>query len=167
MDFLPQDAASGNRYSAQNTVFGFKILHQLRQDQMMVRKLKLKYISLTSPVVYFTIKLFLNLLFRWWSGKSRQQIQVPVLEREVLEHYYSAHPGGISEKMICAGFAASGGKDVGQVRGSRDFAKEDRKLLSAGDSPQTRRIHPQSHRRACPQHHTTPLFKSQTEAGIS
>ncbi|KAI4586424.1 hypothetical protein MJG53_004211 [Ovis ammon polii x Ovis aries] len=44
-----------------------------------------------------------------------QQIQVPVLEREVCEHtYYSAHPGGISEKMICAGFAASGGKDVGQ-----------------------------------------------------
>ncbi|KAM7244069.1 hypothetical protein CapIbe_004677 [Capra ibex] len=44
-----------------------------------------------------------------------QQIQVPVLEREVCERtYYSAHPGGISEKMICAGFAASGGKDVGQ-----------------------------------------------------
>ncbi|XP_043738407.1 ovochymase-1-like [Cervus elaphus] len=44
-----------------------------------------------------------------------QQIQVPVLEREVCERtYYSAHLGGISEKMICAGFAASGGKDVGQ-----------------------------------------------------
>uniref|UniRef100_A0A452F1Y9 Ovochymase 1 n=1 Tax=Capra hircus TaxID=9925 RepID=A0A452F1Y9_CAPHI len=44
-----------------------------------------------------------------------QQIQVPVLEREVCERtYYSAHPGGISEKMICAGFAASGGKDVGR-----------------------------------------------------
>ncbi|XP_020947785.1 ovochymase-1 [Sus scrofa] len=44
-----------------------------------------------------------------------QQIQVPVLEREFCERtYYSAHPGGISEKMICAGFAASGGKDIGQ-----------------------------------------------------
>ncbi|TEA33758.1 hypothetical protein DBR06_SOUSAS12810121, partial [Sousa chinensis] len=44
-----------------------------------------------------------------------QQIQVLVVEREVCERtYYSAHPGGITEKMICAGFAASGGKDVGQ-----------------------------------------------------
>ncbi|XP_059791537.1 ovochymase-1 isoform X4 [Balaenoptera ricei] len=44
-----------------------------------------------------------------------QQIQVSVLEREVCERtYYSAHPGGITEKMICAGFAASGRKDVGQ-----------------------------------------------------
>ncbi|KAB0387374.1 hypothetical protein FD755_002330, partial [Muntiacus reevesi] len=44
-----------------------------------------------------------------------QQIQVSMLEREVCEcTYYSAHPGGISEKMICADFPASGGKDVGQ-----------------------------------------------------
>ncbi|XP_057560100.1 ovochymase-1 [Hippopotamus amphibius kiboko] len=44
-----------------------------------------------------------------------QQIQVHVLEREVCERaYYSAHPGGITEKMICAGSAASGGSDVGQ-----------------------------------------------------
>ncbi|KAB0347206.1 hypothetical protein FD754_012063, partial [Muntiacus muntjak] len=44
-----------------------------------------------------------------------QQIQVSMLEREVCERtYYSAHPGGISEKMICADFTASGGKDVGQ-----------------------------------------------------
>uniref|UniRef100_A0A2R8ZVZ5 Ovochymase 1 n=1 Tax=Pan paniscus TaxID=9597 RepID=A0A2R8ZVZ5_PANPA len=44
-----------------------------------------------------------------------QQIQVHVLEREVCEHtYYSAHPGGITEKMICAGFAASGEKDFCQ-----------------------------------------------------
>ncbi|XP_065744263.1 ovochymase-1 [Phocoena phocoena] len=44
-----------------------------------------------------------------------QQIQVLVVEREVCERtYYSAHPGGITEKMICAGSAASGGKDVGQ-----------------------------------------------------
>uniref|UniRef100_A0A9L0JJV5 Ovochymase 1 n=1 Tax=Equus asinus TaxID=9793 RepID=A0A9L0JJV5_EQUAS len=44
-----------------------------------------------------------------------QQIQVPVLERQVCERtYYSAHPGGITEKMICAGFAASGGKDFCQ-----------------------------------------------------
>ncbi|XP_065787000.1 ovochymase-1 [Muntiacus reevesi] len=44
-----------------------------------------------------------------------QQIQVSMLEREVCERtYYSAHPGGISEKMICADFPASGGKDVGQ-----------------------------------------------------
>uniref|UniRef100_A0A8C3WS52 Ovochymase 1 n=1 Tax=Catagonus wagneri TaxID=51154 RepID=A0A8C3WS52_9CETA len=48
-------------------------------------------------------------------ARRLQQIQVPVLEREVCErNYYSAHPGGISEKMICAGSAASGGKDIGQ-----------------------------------------------------
>uniref|UniRef100_A0A2K6H005 Ovochymase 1 n=1 Tax=Propithecus coquereli TaxID=379532 RepID=A0A2K6H005_PROCO len=44
-----------------------------------------------------------------------QQIQVSVLEREVCEHtYYSEHPGGITEKMMCAGFAASEGKDFCQ-----------------------------------------------------
>ncbi|KAM5251206.1 ovochymase-1, partial [Hipposideros larvatus] len=44
-----------------------------------------------------------------------QQIRVPVLEREMCEHtYYPAHPGGITEKMICAGFAATGGKDFHQ-----------------------------------------------------
>ncbi|XP_032973550.1 ovochymase-1 [Rhinolophus ferrumequinum] len=43
-------------------------------------------------------------------ARRLQQIQVPVLERETCEHtYYSAHPGGITEKMICAGFAVTGG----------------------------------------------------------
>ncbi|XP_042637226.1 ovochymase-1 [Orycteropus afer afer] len=40
-----------------------------------------------------------------------QQMQVPVLEREVCESTCCpAHPGGITAKMICAGFASSGGK---------------------------------------------------------
>ncbi|KAM7116516.1 LOW QUALITY PROTEIN: ovochymase-1 [Molossus nigricans] len=40
---------------------------------------------------------------------GRQQIQVPVLAREIWGHTYcSAHPGGITEKMVCAGFAAAG-----------------------------------------------------------
>uniref|UniRef100_A0A2K6U3B5 Ovochymase 1 n=1 Tax=Saimiri boliviensis boliviensis TaxID=39432 RepID=A0A2K6U3B5_SAIBB len=44
-----------------------------------------------------------------------QQIRVHVLERKVCEYtYYSAHPGGITEKMICAGFATSGEKDFCQ-----------------------------------------------------
>ncbi|XP_058432346.1 ovochymase-1 [Marmota monax] len=44
-----------------------------------------------------------------------QQIQVPVLERAVCEHvYYSAHPGGITDRMICAGSAVSGRKDFCQ-----------------------------------------------------
>ncbi|KAM9673375.1 LOW QUALITY PROTEIN: ovochymase-1 [Trichechus inunguis] len=45
---------------------------------------------------------------------SRLQQMVPMLEREVCERtYYPAHPGG-TEKMICAGFAASGGNDFCQ-----------------------------------------------------
>uniref|UniRef100_A0A2K5D864 Ovochymase 1 n=1 Tax=Aotus nancymaae TaxID=37293 RepID=A0A2K5D864_AOTNA len=44
-----------------------------------------------------------------------QQIRVHVLESKVCEYtYYSAHPGGITEKMICAGFATSGEKDFCQ-----------------------------------------------------
>uniref|UniRef100_A0A8C0PX82 Ovochymase 1 n=2 Tax=Canis lupus familiaris TaxID=9615 RepID=A0A8C0PX82_CANLF len=43
-----------------------------------------------------------------------QQIQVPILEGEVSEHTYSSHPGGLTEKMMCAGFAVSGGKDFCQ-----------------------------------------------------
>ncbi|XP_023370479.1 ovochymase-1 [Otolemur garnettii] len=44
-----------------------------------------------------------------------QQIQVSVLEREACEHtYYSAHSGGITANMICAGSAASAGKDFCQ-----------------------------------------------------
>ncbi|XP_077871099.1 ovochymase-1 [Ictidomys tridecemlineatus] len=44
-----------------------------------------------------------------------QQIQVPVLERAVCERvYYSAHPGGITDRMICAGSAVSGRKDFCQ-----------------------------------------------------
>uniref|UniRef100_A0A8C8RV17 Ovochymase-1 n=1 Tax=Pelusios castaneus TaxID=367368 RepID=A0A8C8RV17_9SAUR len=41
-----------------------------------------------------------------------QQTQVPVLENEVCEeNYYFNHPGGITARMICAGFAVSGGQD--------------------------------------------------------
>ncbi|KAL0612114.1 Ovochymase-1 [Plecturocebus cupreus] len=44
-----------------------------------------------------------------------QQIRVHMLESKVCEYaYYSAHPGGITEKMSCAGFAASGEKDFCQ-----------------------------------------------------
>ncbi|MBZ3874071.1 Ovochymase-1 [Sciurus carolinensis] len=44
-----------------------------------------------------------------------QQIQVTVLERAVCEGtYYSAHPGGITDRMICAGSAVSGRKDFCQ-----------------------------------------------------
>uniref|UniRef100_A0ABI7YYK4 Ovochymase 1 n=1 Tax=Felis catus TaxID=9685 RepID=A0ABI7YYK4_FELCA len=47
-------------------------------------------------------------------ARRLQQIQVLVLEREVCEHAYHSHPGGITERMICAGFATSGGKDFCQ-----------------------------------------------------
>uniref|UniRef100_A0A2K5QIG9 Ovochymase 1 n=1 Tax=Cebus imitator TaxID=2715852 RepID=A0A2K5QIG9_CEBIM len=44
-----------------------------------------------------------------------QQIRVHVLESKLCEYtYYSAHPGGITENMICAGFATSGEKDFCQ-----------------------------------------------------
>nr|KAF6496865.1 ovochymase 1 [Rousettus aegyptiacus] len=44
-------------------------------------------------------------------------LQQSMLEREMCEHtYYSGHPGGITEKMICSGFAATGGKKFCQVR---------------------------------------------------
>ncbi|KAM9230264.1 LOW QUALITY PROTEIN: ovochymase-1 [Dugong dugon] len=52
---------------------------------------------------------------------SHLQQMVPVLEREVCERtYYPAHPGGI-EKMICAGFAASGGNDFCQGDSTEPF----------------------------------------------
>ncbi|KAH1186769.1 hypothetical protein KIL84_019518 [Mauremys mutica] len=41
-----------------------------------------------------------------------QQTQVPILESEVCEkNYYFNHPGGITARMLCAGFASSGGQD--------------------------------------------------------
>ncbi|XP_075796837.1 ovochymase-1 isoform X2 [Pelodiscus sinensis] len=41
-----------------------------------------------------------------------QQTQVPILESEVCErNYYFHHPGGITARMLCAGFASSGGQD--------------------------------------------------------
>ncbi|CAK7299145.1 OVCH1 [Vulpes lagopus] len=49
-------------------------------------------------------------------ARHLEQIQVPILEGEVSEHTYSSHPGGLTEKMMCAGFAASGGKDFCQHR---------------------------------------------------
>ncbi|XP_047723240.1 ovochymase-1 [Prionailurus viverrinus] len=47
-------------------------------------------------------------------ARRLQQIQVLVLQREVCEHAYRSHPGGITERMICAGFATSAGKDFCQ-----------------------------------------------------
>ncbi|XP_058538223.1 ovochymase-1, partial [Neofelis nebulosa] len=44
-------------------------------------------------------------------ARRLQQLQVLVLERELCGHAYRSHPGGITERMICAGFATSGGKD--------------------------------------------------------
>uniref|UniRef100_A0A452GEX2 Ovochymase 1 n=1 Tax=Gopherus agassizii TaxID=38772 RepID=A0A452GEX2_9SAUR len=41
-----------------------------------------------------------------------QQTQVPILESEICEkNYYFNHPGGITARMLCAGFASSGGQD--------------------------------------------------------
>uniref|UniRef100_A0A8C3XQ86 Ovochymase-1 n=1 Tax=Chelydra serpentina TaxID=8475 RepID=A0A8C3XQ86_CHESE len=41
-----------------------------------------------------------------------QQTQVPILGSEVCEkNYYFNHPGGITARMLCAGFASSGGQD--------------------------------------------------------
>ncbi|XP_077197076.1 ovochymase-1 [Paroedura picta] len=41
-----------------------------------------------------------------------QQSQVPILNNDVCErNYYSNHPGGISVRMLCAGFASSRGQD--------------------------------------------------------
>ncbi|NXD09961.1 OVCH1 protein, partial [Nothocercus nigrocapillus] len=45
-------------------------------------------------------------------AKRLQQTQVPVLENEVCErNYYLNHPGGITARMLCAGFASAGGQD--------------------------------------------------------
>ncbi|NWY01688.1 OVCH1 protein, partial [Nothoprocta ornata] len=45
-------------------------------------------------------------------AKRLQQTQVPVLENEVCERsYYLNHPGGITSRMVCAGFASAGGQD--------------------------------------------------------
>ncbi|XP_062457605.1 ovochymase-1 [Rhea pennata] len=41
-----------------------------------------------------------------------QQTQVPVLENEVCErNYYLNHPGGITARMLCAGFVSAEGQD--------------------------------------------------------
>ncbi|ELK12023.1 Ovochymase-1 [Pteropus alecto] len=43
------------------------------------------------------------------------RLQQSMLEREMCEHtYYFAHSGGITEKMICTGFTATGGKNFCQ-----------------------------------------------------
>nr|XP_009678327.1 PREDICTED: ovochymase-1 [Struthio camelus australis] len=45
-------------------------------------------------------------------ARRLQQIQVPVLENEVCErNYYLNHPGGITARMLCAGFVSAGGRD--------------------------------------------------------
>ncbi|NXF37656.1 OVCH1 protein, partial [Nyctibius bracteatus] len=41
-----------------------------------------------------------------------QQTQVPVLENEICEkNYYFSHLGGITARMLCAGFVSVGGQD--------------------------------------------------------
>lgn len=50
---------------------------------------------------------------RWCPGQSL----TAVIERVNCRHtYYSAHPGGITDRMLCAGVAASRRKDFYQVR---------------------------------------------------
>uniref|UniRef100_A0A8B9D187 Ovochymase-1 n=1 Tax=Anser cygnoides TaxID=8845 RepID=A0A8B9D187_ANSCY len=45
-------------------------------------------------------------------SKRLQQTQVPVLENEICErNYYFGHPGGITARMLCAGFVSVGGQD--------------------------------------------------------
>ncbi|KAM8821198.1 ovochymase-1 [Eudromia elegans] len=45
-------------------------------------------------------------------AKRLQQMQVPVLENEVCERdHYLNHPGGLTARMLCAGFALAGGQD--------------------------------------------------------
>ncbi|XP_035171335.1 ovochymase-1 isoform X2 [Oxyura jamaicensis] len=45
-------------------------------------------------------------------AKRLQQMQVPVLENEICErNYYFGHPGGITARMLCAGFVSVGGQD--------------------------------------------------------
>ncbi|NXA38826.1 OVCH1 protein, partial [Eudromia elegans] len=45
-------------------------------------------------------------------AKRLQQMRVPVLENEVCERdHYLNHPGGLTARMLCAGFASAGGQD--------------------------------------------------------
>ncbi|XP_008108629.2 ovochymase-1 isoform X1 [Anolis carolinensis] len=42
-----------------------------------------------------------------------QQAQVPILNNDICEQsYYANHPGGITSRMLCAGFASSEGQDT-------------------------------------------------------
>ncbi|NWX41855.1 OVCH1 protein, partial [Steatornis caripensis] len=44
-------------------------------------------------------------------AKRLQQTQVPALENEICEtNYYLSHPGGITIRMLCAGFVSVGGQ---------------------------------------------------------
>ncbi|KAM6144542.1 LOW QUALITY PROTEIN: ovochymase-1 [Phoenicopterus ruber ruber] len=46
------------------------------------------------------------------SARRLQQTQVPVLENEICErNYYFSHPGGITARILCAGFVSVGGQD--------------------------------------------------------
>ncbi|NXQ80049.1 OVCH1 protein, partial [Nyctibius grandis] len=45
-------------------------------------------------------------------ARRLQQTQVPVLENEICErNYYFSHLGGITDRMLCAGFVSVGGQD--------------------------------------------------------
>ncbi|KAM9293397.1 LOW QUALITY PROTEIN: ovochymase-1 [Morus bassanus] len=46
-----------------------------------------------------------------------QQTQVSVLENEIYENYYFSHPGGMTARMLCAGFVSLGSQNSSQLRG--------------------------------------------------
>ncbi|NXX14852.1 OVCH1 protein, partial [Podargus strigoides] len=47
-----------------------------------------------------------------FASRLLQQTQAPVLENEICErNYYFSQPGGITARMLCAGFVSVGGQD--------------------------------------------------------
>ncbi|NXW31824.1 OVCH1 protein, partial [Phaetusa simplex] len=47
-----------------------------------------------------------------FASRRLQQTGVPVLENEICErNYYFSHPGGITARMLSAGFVSVGGQD--------------------------------------------------------
>ncbi|KAM8939174.1 ovochymase-2 [Pelodytes ibericus] len=44
--------------------------------------------------------------------RKLQQLEVPILEAAACRDYYRTHPGGITERMLCAGFPTGRGNDT-------------------------------------------------------
>ncbi|CAM9970332.1 unnamed protein product [Bubo scandiacus] len=62
---------------------------------------------------YFPLPYALHL-----DGGSLKQTQTPVLQNEICErNYYFSHPGGITARMLCAGFVSVGGQDSCKMKG--------------------------------------------------